>query len=44
MDDLNEKSWRIPERLGYRLEGVLHNYAPASGGQVRNMRIYAKVV
>ena len=43
VDDRNEKSWRIPERLGYTLEGILHNDATDATGVARSTRVYAKV-
>ena len=43
MDDLNEKSWRVAERAGYRLEAVLRNDQRALSGRLRDTRIYAKI-
>ena len=40
MDDRNERSWRVAERLGFRLEGVLRNESREAGG-LRDTRIYA---
>jgi RimJ/RimL family protein N-acetyltransferase len=42
-DDRNERSWRIPERLGFRLEGVLHNDGRDAAGALRHTRVYARV-
>jgi RimJ/RimL family protein N-acetyltransferase len=42
-DDRNERSWRIPERLGFRLEGILHNDGRDAAGTLRHTRIYARV-
>ena len=39
-DDRNERSWRVPERLGYRLEGVLRNECRDAYG-LRDTRVYA---
>ena len=41
MDDLNERSWRVAERLGYRLEGTLMADALNNAGALRNTRVYA---
>ncbi len=41
VDERNERSWRIPERLGYTLEGVLKNYNRDTSGCLCDMRIYA---
>ena len=40
VDDRNERSWRVAERLGYRLEGVLRNEARDAYG-LRDTRVYA---
>ena len=39
-DDRNERSWRVAERLGFRLEGVLRNECRDSHG-LRDTRVYA---
>ena len=43
MDDRNEKSWRVAERAGFPLEGILRNDERAPTGELRDTRIYAKV-
>jgi RimJ/RimL family protein N-acetyltransferase len=43
VDDRNLRSWRIPERLGFTLEGTLQNEARDVGGELRDMRAYAKI-
>lgn len=41
-DEKNVNSWKIPERLGFKLEGTLINDALNPAGQLRDTRIYAK--
>ncbi|MBC7733837.1 MAG: GNAT family N-acetyltransferase [Bacteriovorax sp.] len=41
MDDGNERSWRVAERAGFRLEGVLRGNRLAPGGELRDTRVYA---
>ena len=43
MDDRNERSRRIAERLGYVLEGTLKNDARDVQGNLRDTRVYAKI-
>ena len=43
VDDRNERSWRIPERLGYTLEGVMRNDAREAAGGLRDTRLYATI-
>lgn len=43
MDDRNERSWRVAERMGFELEGVLRGDARSNNGDIRNTRIYAMV-
>ena len=42
VDDRNEKSWRVAERCGFALEGILRNHALNTSGVLRDTRIYAK--
>ena len=43
MDDGNERSWRIAERLGFTLEGILRRDTRAPSGEVRDTRVYSIV-
>lgn len=43
MDDRNERSWRVAERCGFELEGILRNDRRAVDGSLENSRVYAKV-
>ncbi len=43
MDDHNERSWRVAERAGFTLEGVLRRDSRTPDGQVRSTRVYAQV-
>ncbi len=41
VDDRNVRSWRIPERLGLTLEGILRNASRDVNGQLCDTRLYA---
>jgi len=43
IDDLNRPSWRVAERCGFTLEGVLRRESLAPDGKLRDMRVYSKV-
>jgi len=43
MDDANAASWRVAERAGFTLEGVLRNDSLTPENAVRSTRIYARV-
>lgn len=42
VDEANERSWRVAERAGYLLEGVLRSQSLAPSGEPRDLRVYAK--
>jgi RimJ/RimL family protein N-acetyltransferase len=42
-DERNERSWRVAERAGYELEGVLHYDQLDRDGRARVTRIYARL-
>ncbi len=42
-DSRNERSWRVAERAGYCLDGVLRNYDRDVDGILVDLRIYSKV-
>ena len=41
MDPHNERSWRVAERLGFRLEGTLRAERRGPDGALRDTRVYA---
>jgi ribosomal-protein-serine acetyltransferase len=41
MDDTNERSWRVAQRAGFALEGVLRNDSLSPAGVARDTRVYA---
>ena len=43
IDNLNRSSWRVAERCGFTLEGVMRCESLAPDGTLRDMRVYAKV-
>ena len=43
MDAGNERSWRVAERVGFRLEGVLRGNSLTPAGELRDTRVYARV-
>ncbi len=42
VDARNERSWRIPERLGFPFEGVLRNHERDHHGRLRDTRVYGR--
>ena len=43
IDNLNRPSWRVAERCGFTLEGVLRSESLAPDGTLRDMRVYSRV-
>jgi RimJ/RimL family protein N-acetyltransferase len=43
IDNVNERSWRVAERAGFTLEGVLRHESLTADGALRDMRVYSKV-
>lgn len=43
VDERNVRSWRVAERCGFQLEGVLRHDTIANDGTLRNMRIYSRI-
>ena len=41
MDDTNPRSWRVAERAGFALEGVLRSDSLTAQGEPRDTRVYA---
>ena len=43
MDDDNERSWRVAERCGFELEGILRNDRRKLDGSLGDTRVYSKI-
>ena len=43
MDDNNRRSWRVAERTGFQLEGIIRNDNRGPDGSLRNLRVYSKI-
>ena len=44
MDDTNERSWQVAQRVGFALEGVLRSDSLTPKGEPRDTRVYARVI
>ena len=42
-NDRNVRSWRVAERCGFTLEGVLRSHAREVDGTLRDTRVYARL-
>lgn len=42
-DDRNTQSWRLAERAGFTLEGILRNERHDPQGRLRNTRVYSRI-
>jgi RimJ/RimL family protein N-acetyltransferase len=43
VDTNNVASWRVAERAGYTLEGVVRREGRTTSGALRDLRLYARV-
>jgi len=43
MDERNERSWRVPQRLQFHLDGTLRRDARDVTGALRNTRVYSMI-
>ena len=43
MDDMNPRSWRVAQRAGFDLEGVLRSDSLTPQGEPRDTRVYARL-
>lgn len=43
MDDLNDRSWRVAERCGFRHEGTLRQDYRYPDGRLRDTRVYSRL-
>ena len=43
VDDLNERSWRVAQRLGFQLEGLLRSDTRDANSRLRDTRVYGAV-
>jgi RimJ/RimL family protein N-acetyltransferase len=44
MNAENERSWRVAERAGFELEGILRNDCRHLDGTIRDTRVYSRVI
>ena len=42
-DDLNQRSWRVAERAGFTLEGILRNECRQHEDKLRDTRVYSRI-
>lgn len=43
MDNLNERSWKVAERSGYSLDGILRSHSRGPAGELRDDRVYSQI-
>ena len=44
VDDLNTASWRVAEKSGYKLEGILRSYGKMGTDASGDIRVYSKLL